>query len=225
MVGAGIAYAVLPLLRRIHAGDPVRLREAVERSLRPFNGHPYLCAMAVAALGRLEQDEVDPQTIEKFRTALRGPLGTVGDRAVWGQWRPICILVAVLVFLLGASPWWSVAVFLVVYNAGHIAVRGWAYVRGWQAGLNVGGLLKGAWLERWSNRMWPANILLTGVVTVVLAASIVERGSATVQPVALAVLGSAVALLSFRFPRQGGRAAAILLVIGLLLSLLGRVVG
>ncbi|MCK5448859.1 MAG: PTS system mannose/fructose/sorbose family transporter subunit IID, partial [Gemmatimonadetes bacterium] len=38
MVGAGIAYAVLPLLRRIHAGDPVRLRESVERSMRPFNG-------------------------------------------------------------------------------------------------------------------------------------------------------------------------------------------
>ena len=122
-------------------------------------------------------------------------------------------------------PFTCIAVFLVAYNTGHIAVRGWAYTRGWQAGLNVGGLLKGAWLERWSNRMWPANMLLTGVVTVVLAASIVERGSATVQPVALAALGSAVALLSFRFPRQGGRAAAILLVIGLLLWLLGRVVG
>jgi PTS system mannose-specific IID component len=225
MVGTGIAYALLPLLRRIHAGDPVRLREAVERSMRPFNGHPYLCAMAVAALGRLEQDEVDPQTMEKFRTALRGPLGTVGDRAVWGQWRPICILVALLVFLLGASPWWSVAVFLVAYNAGHVAVRAWAYSKGWQAGLKVGSLLKGAWLERWSDRLWPANILLTGVVAVVLAASIVARGNAAVQPLALVTLGGVVALLSFRFPRQGGRAAALLLLIAPLLWLLGRVVG
>ncbi|MCK5482593.1 MAG: PTS system mannose/fructose/sorbose family transporter subunit IID [Gemmatimonadetes bacterium] len=225
MVGAGIAYAVLPLLRRIHAGDPVRLRESVERSMRPFNGHPYLCAMAVAALGRLEQDEVDPQTIEKFRTALRGPLGTVGDRAVWGQWRPICVLAGTLSFLLGASAGWSAVAFLVLYNAGHVAVRVWAYVKGWQAGLEVGRLLKGAWLERWAERLWPVNILLTGGVALVLADVVVSQSTVPLASVALLGMGAIGALLAFRFPRQGGRAAAFLLVIAPLLWLLGGLTG
>lgn len=225
MVGTGIAYAVLPLLRRIYAGDPVRLRESLERAMVPFNGHPYLCAMAVAALGRLEQDEVDPHTIEKFQTALRGPLGSVGDRAVWGQWRPICVLIGTLSFLLGASPGWSVAVFLVLYNVGHIAVRVWAYVTGWQAGLEVGRLLKGAWLERWAERLWPLNILLTGAVTLVLADVVVKQAAVSLAPVALLGMGLMGALLAFRFPRQGGRMATVLLVIAPLLWLLGGLVG
>lgn len=225
LVGTGIAYAMLPLLRRIHAGDPVRLRASVDRNMRPFNGHPYLCAMAVAALGRLEQDEVAPETIEKFRTALRGPLGTVGDRAVWGQWRPICVLIGMLVFLLGASPYWSVGVFLVLYNAGHVAVRGWAYAKGWQAGLSVGRLLKGAWLERWAERVWPVNILLTGAVALVIADVIVRDAAISLAPAALVGMGVLVALLAFRFPRQGGRAGAVFLVMAPVLWLLGGLVG
>ncbi len=225
MVGTGIAYAMLPLLRRIYAGDPVRLREAVERAMGPFNGHPYLCAMAVAALGRLELDEVDPQTIEKFRTALRGPLGTVGDRAVWGQWRPICVLIATLSFLLGASPGWSVVVFLALYNVGHLAVRVWAYATGWQAGLEVGRLLKGAWIERWAEKIWPLNILLTGAVALVLADVVVEQSAVSPAPAALLGMGLVGGLLAFRFPRQGGRLATVLLVIAPLLWVLGGVVG
>lgn len=225
MVGTGVAYALLPLLRRIYAGDPVRLRESVEQAMRPFNGHPYLCAMAVAALGRLEQDDVDPATIEKFRLALRGPLGTVGDRAVWGQWRPVCALVGILSFLLGATPGWSVAVFLALYNVGHIAVRVWAYVTGWQAGLEVGRLLKGAWLERWTERIWPLNILLTGTVTLVLADVVVEQSALPLEPAALLGMGAVGVLLAFRFPRQGGRLAAVLLVIAPLLWLLGGLAG
>ena len=225
MVGTGVAYALLPLLRRIYAGDPVRLRESVERAMRPFNGHPYLCAMAVAALGRLEQDEVDPATIEKFRLALRGPLGTVGDRAVWGQWRPVCALLGIMTFLLGASPGWSVAGFLVLYNVGHIAVRAWAYITGWQAGLEVGRLLKGAWLERWAEKIWPVNILLTGAVTLLLAAAVVEQAALSLAPAALLGMGVVGALLAFRFPRQGGRMATVLLVIAPLLWLVGGLVG
>lgn len=225
LVGTGIAYAVLPLLRRIYAGDPVRLRESVERNMRPFNGHPYLCAMAVAALGRLEQDEVDPGTIEKFRTALRGPLGTVGDRAVWGQWRPISVLIAIMCYLLGASPGWSVAVFLVLYNVGHLSIRAWAYVTGWQAGLGVGRLLKGAWLDRWAERLWPVNILLTGAVALILGESLVRQSGVHLAPAALLGMGAVGALLAFRFPRQGGRAGALFLVLAPVLWLLGGLVG
>jgi len=193
--------------------------------MRPFNGHPYLCAMAVAALGRLEQDEVDPRVIEKFGAALRGPLGTVGDRAVWGQWRPICALVAVLAFLLGVSPWWSVAVFLVLYNCGHIAVRTWAYARGWQCGLEVGRLLRGSWLERWTVRLWPANIVLTGAAALLLSHRIVRDSAVSMGPGLLLGAGVLVALAAFRFPRQGGRVAATLLLAAPLLWLLSGLVG
>jgi PTS system mannose-specific IID component len=181
--------------------------------------------MAVAALGRLEQDEVDPQTIEKFRSALRGPLGTVGDRAVWGQWRPICVLIGMLAYLLGVSPLWSSVLFLVLYNGGHIAVRTWGYATGWQAGLDVGRFLRGAWLERWTGKLWPANILLTGGVALLLGNHLVRGSGVGLAPAALLGIGAVVALVAFRFPRQGGRTGAFLLLLAPFLWLLGGLVG
>ena len=225
LVGTGIAYAMLPLLRRIYAGDPVRLREAVERNMGSFNGHPYLCAMAVTALGRLEQEETDPKKIEKFRTALRGPLGTLGDRAVWAQWRPACLLVGIIAFLLGAGPVWSATIFLVLYNAGHLIIRTWAFVVGWSAGLEVGRLLKGAWLERWSDRLWPLNLLLTGGVAVLLSARLMAGQVEATSPITVLGLGGVVALAAFRFPRQGGHMAAVLLMTAAVLWFLGGLVG
>ena len=221
LVGTGIAFCMLPMLRRIYAGDPVRLREAVERHMKAFNGHPYLCAMAVAALARLEQDGTDPETIERFRTALRGPLGTVGDRAVWAQWRPLCLLAAMLAYTLGASPLVSVLLFLVPYNLGHVVVRSWAFMKGWEAGLGVGRLLKGSWLEKAASVVWPANLVLLGFVSVLLGARIVSGSGAELPRAALLAGGVVLALASFRFPRQGGRLAGVLLVVATILWLVG----
>jgi PTS system mannose-specific IID component len=40
LLGGGLAYAMLPLLVRIHSGDPVALRRAVRRHASSFNGRP-----------------------------------------------------------------------------------------------------------------------------------------------------------------------------------------
>lgn len=225
LVGGGIAYAMLPLLRRIYAGDPVRLAEAVERHMRSFNGHPYLCAMAVAALARLEEEGTDPEKLERFRTGLRGPLGTVGDRAVWAQWRPACLLVAMLALLLGAGALASALLFLLLYNAGHLVVRSWAFISGWHGGLGVGGLLKNSWIERFAGRLWPINLALMGAVAVLLG----SRLSGLQPPVGsgLPVLlgGGIVAVGAFRFPRHGGRLAGSLLLLAPVLWWLGDLIG
>ena len=221
LVGTGIAFCMLPLLRRIYAGDPVRLRTAIERHMQPFNGHPYLCSMAVAALARLEQDGTDPQTIERFRTALRGPLGTVGDRAIWAQWRPLCLLAAVFAYTLGASPLACVLIFLVPYNLGHVVVRSWAFMAGWEAGLGVGRLLKGSWVERVTGLMWPANLVLVGFVAVLLGAELVGTAAGTVPDWGLLAAGAVLALAAFRFPRLGGRLTVLLLFVATAAWLVG----
>jgi PTS system mannose-specific IID component len=221
LVGTGIAYCMLPLLRRIYAGDPVRMRDAVGRHMQSFNAHPYLSAMAVAALARLEQEGTDAETIDRFRTAMRGPLGTVGDRAIWAQWRPLCLLMAILAFTLGASPFAAVLIFLVPYNAGHLVVRSWAFMKGWDAGIEVGKLLKGSWVERLGAHMWPANLVLLGFVWVLLGARIVGGTGAGTPGAVLLGVGVVLALAAFRFPRQGGRVAGLLLLIATVVWLVG----
>lgn len=212
LVGGGIAYGMLPLLRRIHAGDPVRLREAVLRHMGSFNAHPYLCAMAVAALARLELEEVDVIRMERFREALRGPLGTLGDRVVWAEWRPFSLLVAMVAYGLGIGAVASVVLFLVLYNIGHLYVRTWAFRRGWEAGLAVGGVLRRSWMEWLADRLWPANMLLLGAVPVLIGRKILESADAGLPAWKPLVVGVVAALLAFRWPRRGGRAAVVLLL-------------
>ena len=142
MMGNGIGFCVEPALRRLPGGvDGALYREALARQSAYFNAHPYLAGLAVGALARAEVDLVPPSRIVRFRTALCGPLGAVGDRLVWAAWLPACSLLALLVFGLGVSPYGVVAVFLIVYNVGHLVLRDWALRAGWQHGLRVASAL------------------------------------------------------------------------------------
>lgn len=138
LLGTGIGFAVEPALRLLPGGvDGPAYRQALARQSRYFNAHPYLAGVAVGALARAELDGVPPERIERFRTALPGPLGSVGDRLVWAAWLPFCSLLALVAFGLDASPLVVVAIFVGLYNAGHLALRAWAFHVGWSNGLQV----------------------------------------------------------------------------------------
>lgn len=214
MIGAGLTYALLPLLRRIHAGDPPALEAAVLRHLDSFNSHPYLSAVAVGALARLEFDGVPEDEITRFRTALRGPLGTLGDRTIWAEWRPLCLLLAITLFGTGASPLVCVLAFLVTYNAGHVWVRLWGFRRGWENGRGVGRLLRAFPLERLTDRLWPVTMFLLGAATVLLGRDIVETAGPSAESLPLLLVAGLTAVPAFRWPNRFGR-----LAIGLLLSI------
>lgn len=220
LVGGGLAYALLPVLRRVHAGDPVALREAVDEHLEPFNAHPYLVPVAVGALARAERDGVARERIRRLRTALSGPLGTLGDRAVWVGWRPFCLLGALAAHLAGLSALWAAVLFLGVYNAGHVALRAWGFRTGWEGGLEVGARLRGGMLHGASEFLASANAALVGAVGVGLTlrvASVAGIPAATEWgAVALFLVGGA---LGSRWPR-GGRRVTSLLLLGALAWLL-----
>jgi PTS system mannose-specific IID component len=214
LIGPGVTFALLPLLRRIHAGDPVRLEASIRRHLDSFNSHPYLAAVAVGALARMEFEEASDEEIRRFRTALRGPLGTLGDRTIWAEWRPLCLLLSITLFGLGASPLLSALAFLVIYNAGHLWVRAWGFRRGWEHGRSVGRLLKEFPLERLTERLWPVTMFLLGAATVLLGRAVVETAGRSAESLPLLLVAGLTAVPAFRWPNRFGR-----LAIGLLLSI------
>ncbi len=138
LVGNGVGFCVEPALRQLPGGIHGQpYRAALARQSVYFNAHPYLAALAIGALARAEVEQVAPQRIERFRTALCGPLGSIGDRLVWAAWLPACSLVALLLFGVGASAPVVVLGFLVLYNVGHFGLRDWALRAGWRHGLRV----------------------------------------------------------------------------------------
>jgi PTS system mannose-specific IID component len=142
LIGAGFAFSMLPALRAIHRGDDAALNAALQRHVHLFNSHPYLAPMALGAVIRLEEDRENPAVIERFKAAVRGSLGTMGDRLVWAGLRPASLLAALVLLFIGV-PWWlSVGVFLVTYNAAHLALRVWSFRLGLREGKSVGEQLR-----------------------------------------------------------------------------------
>jgi len=149
MLGIGFAFASEPALRglgRRDGGSPA-FRAALARQARFFNAHPYLASLAVGASARAEVDGVAPERIERLRSALIGPLGSLGDRLIWAGWLPACAAIALLLVACAAGGW-AVVVFLVLYNLMHVGLRVWGLKVGWRAGVGVAGALASPGLQR-----------------------------------------------------------------------------
>ncbi|KPJ90325.1 MAG: hypothetical protein AMS18_11255 [Gemmatimonas sp. SG8_17] len=144
MIGVGVAFSSEPLLRDLPGGvQGQRYRKALVRSASYFNGHPYLIGLAVGALARTEHEGVPPEQIGRLRSALAGPLGSVGDKMVWTGTLPSASAVG-LVLAVTLSPMVGVVGFLVLHNIVNIGLRVWALSAGWRGGMQVAKFLGGA---------------------------------------------------------------------------------
>jgi PTS system mannose-specific IID component len=138
MQGIGFGVAEEPLLRDLPAGAYPR---ALARGAHFFNAHPYLCGLAVGAAARAEHDGTTADQVERLRTALCGPLGSIGDQLVWAGWLPFNSGLALVGVAFGLG-WSAVVGFLILYNLGHLLLRWWALRAGWASGVDVGAALR-----------------------------------------------------------------------------------
>lgn len=194
MVGGGFAFALLPVLRALAASRKEPLAEAVQRHLEHFNAHPYLTSMALGATTRLELDGEDAETVRRFKAAIRGPLGGLGDTLVWAAWLPTVTLLALAAAWAGLTPWACVLLFLAVYNAGHLALRTWGFTAGLHSGKELGPVLRSAHLAPLAEWVTRAGSVLAGVVTgLILAGDPGLRDPAALWvPLALAAFATGV---------------------------------
>lgn len=162
MLGGGFAFAMLPFLRRLHRDDPEAFSASLQRHAEHFNAHPYLAGLALGAACRMEEEGKDPEEIIRFKRVVRGPLGGLGDALVWVGWRPATVLAALVLALAGASPAVTVVFFLVLYNAGHLALRAWSFRVGLVRGSQVGDSLRP--LSAQAGRLAAAGVFLLGGV-------------------------------------------------------------
>jgi mannose PTS system EIID component len=177
LIGNGIGFCVEPALRLLPGGSGGEAyRSALARQSQYFNAHPYLSSFAVGALARAELEGQPPARIEPFRTALCGPLGSVGDRLVWAGWLPVCSFAALTCFGVGASALLCVLVFLLMYNAGHVALRLWGLQMGWERGLGVAAALGHPILR--DGPVWLARVgtLLAGIAIPLTVVRLVSGG-------------------------------------------------
>jgi PTS system mannose-specific IID component len=212
LLGNGIAFCIEPALRRLPGGrGGEAYRAALARQGEYFNAHPYLAAVAVGALARAELDGEDPARIRRFRTALCGPLGSVGDRLVWASFLPGCSFVALLVFALGGGPLLVMVTFLALYNTGHLALLLWGLHVGLRQGLRVAQSLGAPLLRRAPHDIGRVVAVLAGLA-LPLAMSRVLSPHGVLLGAVVAAVAVGGALLARIYGRGEGWKASMLLL-------------
>jgi mannose PTS system EIID component len=223
LLGTGIGFTLEPALRRLPGGrEGEAYRAAMARQSAYFNAHPYLTAVAIGSLARAELERAPPGQIERFRTALCGPLGSVGDRLVWAGWLPFCSLLALAAFGLGAGPTAVLLIFLGLYNVGHIGLRVWGLRVGWTHGMRVAAALANPVLRQGPTYIARAAALLAGIAVPLALDRIIEPGRALLGGVLLATVAGATLLTRLHGRIEGWRIAVGVLAACALYSVVAR---
>jgi len=219
LLGNGIAFCLEPALRRLPGGrHSPAFKSALARQSRYFNAHPYFAAVAVGALARVELDQEPADRIERFRAALPGPLGSVGDRLIWAGWLPFCSLAALAVFGLGGGPYQVLGTFLLLYNVVHVGIRWWGLNTGWRHGLRVAAALGHPLLRQGSPHIARLAAVATGIGLPLALHEVIGPGRAyTGVVLAASILGGA-AVVRLKHRIEGWRLTLFVLTIVAIVS-------
>ncbi|UCG86581.1 MAG: PTS system mannose/fructose/sorbose family transporter subunit IID [Gemmatimonadota bacterium] len=219
MIGIGLAFTTEPLLRDLPGGvEGERYRAALARATQQFNGHPYLIGLAAGALARVEHEALPEEQVKRLRTALAGPLGSVGDKMVWAGLLPVASALG-MVLAVWVSPTAAVLGFLVLYNAVHFVLRGWALYSGWNGGLRVGQRLGARLIKLGLRLAGPLAALTVGFALPVVGAWLVRHLDAQELVGAGLIAGVGVVFARWVWPTLGGNrfglaAVAVALLLG-----------
>lgn len=221
MLGLGLGYSALPLLRELSQTDPVRYREAVSRAGEFFNCNPILAGIALGASVRAEQDGLPGAQIVRLKTALGGPLGALGDRLFWAGVVPGLSALSLAAVALGAGLVAPIAMVL-VYLVVRILVGRWALTLGLREGLGVGRAMATSWLSPAAERAGLIAALCIGAMLPLVGWWLL--GDASLKAVLLAgsiaLVGTVLAVRRV----SGYSSVRLTLAVGVVVLLLGMAV-
>jgi PTS system mannose-specific IID component len=187
MQTVGFAYALDPALRRIHGERSQQRQKALERHLGFYNTHPFMGAVLLGCVTRLEEDGKGERAVEVKR-ALMGPFGGIGDSFYWGALIPFLGAAALAAGWSGAAwaPWFLVGTF----GGLGFATRLWMFFFGYRKGIEAAAEVQRLRLLLWSRRIkWAAALILGVTLSLALPAVLFDRwGTAVVGGAALTAL-------------------------------------
>lgn len=193
MQGIGMGWASLPALRRLFGPADPRFRPAVARAAGFFNANPFVAGAALGAELRVEADGAPGEQVERLRTALCGPLGSLGDRLYWTGIVPALSAIAVTGVALGLGIWPVVGV-VVVHNLTRLWLAWWLVGLGWQHGLRVGTAVNHTPLPGLTE--WVGVVaVVTGFAVAPVAGAVLLRGVPSAEVAAAGALMAGLLIL------------------------------
>lgn len=144
MLSIGFCFALSPIGKKLFKSKE-KLNAFYNRHLNFFNAHPYFSSFALGAIAKIEEElaakkNPDYEIISKFKNALIGPLGAIGDQLVWGTIKPTSVLIGLIgvVFIVDVqSKIYFIFLLLLIYNIPHIYIRLFGIFMGYKKGFEV----------------------------------------------------------------------------------------
>jgi len=183
MQNVGLAYAMEPGLRSLHAGDPAALRQARGRYLRHYNTHPFWTPLLVGiflsmerkiALGLLPGD-----ILPKLRSTTVYTLSALGDSFFSGSFLVLWSLIGANLAVAGRL--WLLATWIVLCLVVLQLFKAYTFGRGYAQGLSFLQRLKSWNLIDWGRRLK----LFNGVLVALFVIQIAPRSGLWILPWAL----------------------------------------
>lgn len=103
MQGLGYTWVIMPVLKRLYAHDPEKMKRALKMQLSYFNTTPGTSHLIVGADMALEEELgiESEETVMALKTGLMGPLAGVGDTLFIAIYRAIVFSIAAYIALQG----------------------------------------------------------------------------------------------------------------------------
>ncbi len=220
LLSVGLCFALVPVADRLYKKKE-ELQRFLQRHLNFFNTHPYFSSFALGALAKLEEDHAngkldDTEQIIKFRNAIIGPLGLVGDQLFWAVIKPASILVGVAGLIATDSlsiKLICLALFLILYNAPHFYIRYLGLKRGYEEGFAVYKWLK---IERFNFLLKPYKILGGLALGFVIGYMLISSASQHTSYLAVFLIS----MLSAAYLRQKRQLVYLPVIVPVIISLI-----
>jgi len=149
MISIGLCYAIIPIGKKLYP-DKEEYRAFLVRHLSFFNAHPYFVSYALGSIAHLEENESKEdiksyENLEKFKNAIIGPLGAIGDKIFWATIKPASIIFGFVALVIIPNLYLKlifIPVFLILYNIPHFYIRYAGIVNGYKEGTGVYKILR-----------------------------------------------------------------------------------
>lgn len=167
MQNMGVAYIMMPTLRRLYKDQPDEFAAGLKRHLEFFNTHPYLAAPIIGVTMAMEEQKakgapIDNVTISSVKVGMMGPVAGVGDPLYWGTLRPVIGALAASFAAQGSMI--GPILFFVAWNIIRLATLWFGQKFGYQQGTNIGMNLSGGLMQKVTQGASIMGMFMMGVL-------------------------------------------------------------
>ncbi len=218
MLSIGFCFAISPVGKKLFR-TPEKRKEFLNRHLNYFNAHPYFSSYVLGAIAKIEeeladQDNPDYNIMNRFKTALIGPLGAIGDQLFWATLKPASIiigLIGVIILQEIHSKLIFIIIILVMYNIPHMYIRVFGIIEGYKYGFNLYKIIN---IKKYKLIKNIYGIFGTAALGVYAGFSLLKYGSTDVFSAGFFVLGMVLALIMIKLKQNIYNSILLPLLIG-----------